>query len=272
MQTVIVIMLAVVGVGETPPGFFYAVHGPNLTDQLFRIEWDGTETAIGREGALGFPNVAGLVWDWEHNELYGFDTLLDVWLHINTESGVATSLGPFDISLTDMTYSPFDGMVYGIYQGSIYAINQFDGSYELALQASSNFKTIAVGTDLSGGISGFVTTSSGLYVINWPDFDVIYFGGSAPQRKHLFWHPSTLQLINFQFGGTNRMFDVNLVSGNETELLAEWNPTSLIYWVTFVPNQPPPAQACTVMDVDDDGDVDLLDYADWQNCFTGIGK
>ena len=70
MRTILRTLVVVLGLWATvqaEPGFFYALDHPDGDDRLYRIDvdanWDATVTAIGPPGALGYPEVTGLIWD-----------------------------------------------------------------------------------------------------------------------------------------------------------------------------------------------------------------
>ena len=60
---------------------------------------------------------------------------------------------------------------------------------------------------------------------------------------------------------------MNQTTGNET-LAANWELDLRLVAITFVP-QAPSEPTYAKMDADDDGDIDLTDFAAFQNCLSG---
>ena len=68
-------------------------------------------------------------------------------------------------------------------------------------------------------------------------------------------------------------YELNQVTGDDT-LLVEWDigeDSLLIGSITFVPGNPDPQPACTVMDADGDGAITLRDFAEFAACLDASG-
>ena len=90
MQALIVIGILVVSqVKVLPEGYFYAVPPIDQDDRLYRLDWEGTATPVGEEGALGWPAVTRIAWEPETGRLYGFDSQFSAWLSIDPITGRA---------------------------------------------------------------------------------------------------------------------------------------------------------------------------------------
>ncbi len=265
------VLLAVAMVAVEPNGFFYALDRPDRADRLYRIDWDGTVTPIGEEGALGFPGVVGLAWDRNEHKLYGYDSTLDVWLIINTSTGRAEELGAFSLVFRDMTFNANDGLIYAITQNEIVFVEPSTGEATL-LKNISGIAGITHVLVTTGGFDGlFFVSSSGLTLLVEPTWNSIWLAGNVRGSEALIWNPLTDELYSFV---EPSFYLVNQVTGNQ-ELMLTWDfgpgpsPISNIQALTFVPSDNPPLPECVLVDSDGDDDIDLTDFADFQNCFTG---
>ncbi len=252
-------------------GFFYAIEPDNGADRVYRIDVDEdfqpTVTPIGDEGSLGYPQVRGIVWDSDGERLLGFDTQFDVWLEIDTTTGAATVLGTFSRAPFDLTYNPNDGMVYGLEGNSLWRIDPNTGEATLAVSSIATIGLAHV-LDTTGGLDGlFTARASGLTLVAEPDFELIDFGGNVQGRRAMMWDPSTDTLYNYSGGATHDWYVVNQVTGSEV-LVAHWDLDITVLAITFVQTEPQPL-TCDRMDSDDDGDIDLIDFAAFQACFNG---
>lgn len=257
-------------------GYFYVVEGPLELDRLYRVDFDGTVTPIGREGQLAYPAVDNLIWNWGEKRLFGLDRTLRVWLEINPSTGRATSIGPLDVIIDGaITYNSIDGNIYMHTSGTdgfgVYSIDTDTAmsSFEFSLSGGGDLAHIV---DTTGGITGFATTGDGLTLYNEPDYQRFIIGGDGGRRRVLMWNPkddelySTRKITNST--GVHNLYLINQVTGNET-LLVSWELPISIYSITFVPDYSINIPICTNMDNDNDGDIDLMDYADFQNCMSG---
>lgn len=274
MSTLCLAILAILPLGQAgTTGFFYALDMPDQADRLYRIDIDEdyapTVTPIGPPGTLGYPAVEGIV--WADGRLLGFDTLLDVWLQIDTHTGIAYPLsenGAFVRRPFDMTYNPDDGKVYGMAGNNVKIIDPGTGEIERTVLDIPAYGITYV-KDTVGGLGGlFTLRHEGLLLLLLPDFEWILLGGNVEPCHTLEWDPINDALLSYDRSG---LYLVHQVTGDAT-LLHLWEQDDLgitINALTFVPAGAPTLPTCGPMDSDHDGDIDLVDYAVYQRCFTG---
>ncbi|MBI4717158.1 MAG: hypothetical protein HY763_05080 [Planctomycetes bacterium] len=275
LPAIVSLISAFTSLGGASPtdSFFYVLEPPDRKDRVYRIDWNGTVTPIGAEGALGWSSVRQLVWDWEHGRLYGFDDQFDVWLEINPTSGAGTALGAFTIEPTFLTYSPDDDMVYASNQFSIHRIDPRTGSHsQIANFSSFGLAYIRATT---GGLTGLATLEyTGLTIVRLPDLMPFRIGGGLVYPTALFWDPSNDILYQFNASDNNTFYTINQVTGARTTT-GSWNfgfnPLT-VSSIAFVPAGGEPTLDCRPFDTDGDDDLDLADWAIMQDCFGGPGR
>ena len=87
-------------------------------------------------------------------------------------------------------------------------------------------------------------------------------------RHGMYWDSLSEKLYSIDLFTSNAgVYEVNRITGNET-LIVEWSLPFNVVNLAFVPQGDPPMH-CNLMDVDNDSDIDLEDYAAFQNCLTG---
>lgn len=260
--------------GEPSHRVFYALGPTGGEDRLYRIDLDenaeSTLTPIGAPGALGFPTVVAIAWDYEGERLYGFDRLFKNVIEIDPVTGIGAGLSTTDLTqVKDITFNPNDYLLYVTNGGAVYSIEPGTGQTTQVIGGSTG-EGLAHARDTVGGLDGLFTNLPGvpgLWFYPDPDFmQQFSLGGNIVNVNAMTWDPVSDTLYHVNSAG-NALYTVNQVTGNVT-LLADWaNLGILVIGLTVVPG--PIDESCTLMDTDRDGDIDLADYREWQNCFTG---
>jgi hypothetical protein len=254
-------------------GFFYAIERADGDDRLYRIDWDGEVTPIGSPGAFGFPAVQRIVWDKNDERLYGYESTFDIWVEIDTKTSRAMEIGPIDIPFPDdMTFNPNDSLVYAWAGRALVAINPKTAEWQEARPPGRSYAGLAHVLDSMRGLDGFFTKESqGLVFLPEPNWNPIVIGGDCCDGQFMVWDEVGDRLLSiYRTSNEVLVYEVNQVTGMPT-LIAEWNLPIIIDSIDFVP-QETRRNSCLFLDTDDDGDIDLDDYAVFSECFTGPGE
>ncbi len=254
--------------------YFYAIQESD--DRLWRMETDGTTTPIGDESGIGFPEVRLLGWDG--TTLHGYDEFFHAFIEIDTTTGegslielVVLGNDPF----SDATYH--DGLYYINYYPYITSgiIHTFDPvTYEQTVAfdmvpGGGPQLGIAYGPSFAG--RGFyVVTGSLLHVYLEPGYHDLRVGTTSVYDSplELEWDASTATLYKYKGVPYNqRLYTLDTITGEQTEIASDITPQFRSIAIVVQSEETP--LLCDFMDNNADGDIDLIDYATFQDCFTG---
>ncbi len=262
-----------VSAGE-PKGYFYAIETTGASDRLYRIDWDGEVTPIGPIGGLGFPTIRDIVWDSNNEKLYGYDDGLYLWLRIDTVSGQATALGDLEFPTQKQTFNPLDGLIYAPQYDEIFMIDPSSGAIVddplVGAKLPQMPRSMEFGYWTASRFPGFyyITNAGQFWFVRFADWSWFGIGSNFQARTQLIWDRNTSKLYQFRAGSVNDFYEINQITGTEEETPSvDWEIRDLdIRRIAFVPEEVASLQ-CVLLDDDGDGDIDLFDFANVQNCF-----
>lgn len=250
--------------------FLYAVN--THTDALYRLSWAKPAEQLHPDGTIGWPAIDTIGWDSSEGRLYGYDRALGDWIEIDLNTGIGFQLANIQLPPNyGLGYYPtIRRFVYA--QG--HAIMQLDPrtgeSSELFHRTGINFDMVVFVRDAVAHKNGLLTRGSNGWAFHAePNYQSILLNADA------------------QSAGCHRLFPANDYTmilcdrGHEAAILNKVSATTTVICSGPIQNafapmvlvEPfaigPPSPVCRYIDADSDGDIDLRDWADVQNCFGG---
>lgn len=116
--------------------YMYWVSTPSSgADTLYRIDFDGTFTAIAPIALPGVSNVTinGLALDQSTGTLYALDNTNDALLAVDAETGIATQIG----NGIGLTVSAVGGLDFALDGSGLYAVSTFGDFFSIDLQTGA---------------------------------------------------------------------------------------------------------------------------------------
>lgn len=265
---------AVGGSPYTPPestGTFFALPQPNGFETLYRIDSNGYVDYVGKRGDLATPRPWNLVYDWTHERLYTTDVLTQTWVRVNPLTGRGTTLGPTGHYFPwQIAFCEQDGFVYGTTnENQLARIEPTTGATTIIADGYS-FSSVVCVKDFLGEYDGLIVNQGGTLVnYTLPALDRIEIGGQFRRGTDaMSWDPINRTLFGFD-RPNNSIAQFNLYNGADEFVftIQHWFPS--VISLVFVSGYFFPEPDCQRTDADLDTDIDLHDFANFQNCWTG---
>lgn len=263
----------------TPRGTFFALAQPNGFDTLYIARLDGYSDRVGHIGDLGAPAIRDIWWNEAEQSLYGISApQSDDWqlVRISPSTGVGTivALLPTKPQLGAIAFNYNDSRTYWLSEdGRLHELEMKTGlSFALGLIPESGHtginycRTLSYVTEFSppANYSGLLTVCAQgntriIYGPPWRHKQI----GNVGIDYNLFWELSSGSLFYYS---TTQLFALNEVSGWQA---CTWRFDRSFLRMAFVPHEAYSSPRCEYTDSDYDGDIDLADFAHFQNCMTG---
>lgn len=258
----------------TPPestGTFFALPFPNGFETLWRINSEGYVDHVGERGDLATPRPWNLVYDWTHERLYATDVLTRTWVRINPLTGRGTTLGPTGSYFpSQIAFCEQDGFVYGTTGENQLAKIDPNNGHTTVIADGLSFQSVVCVEGFLGEYDGLIVNEGGTLVnYTLPDLERIVIGGQFRRgTSMMLWDPVNKTLFGFDRDNNSiAQFDPSTGTDEFVFTVQQWFPSPNV--IVFASGDVFPWTTCQRTDSDIDGDIDLRDFGNYQNCWTG---
>lgn len=255
---------------EEFPGWYF-LGASDYNDALYRWAIDEPARQVSPDGSLGWPHVNSLFWNPVTQTLYGADSELGTLLKIDTQTGVGFPIGVYDLAIDSSRlawYPPLQKFIYPKGEEIRTYDPETQTSGPLARSLYSKFEALAYVRDGAAHLNGILACDDNAIVfLPEPNHHRMLIALGC-QGEH--WITSADHFEVFAHHGAFSVVDrINKVSGTREYMCQISSGFSSSALVLVAPHEPPPPEVCHYNDADFDQDVDLSDWANFQNCFNG---